>query len=121
MAGITRQELDPSIKNLLVSTDFTFTKTSAGYEIRPDGLIEQWGYYNSTSVAANTLATFTITLPMAFPGSDRAPLASLQPSITNDFNLMGVYANGSNSDIKVIVKNGATAQAFNIFYRAFGY
>lgn len=75
---------------------------------------------SSASIAANTSGVATLNSPAAFVNTAWRVLASAGPAASNDhYGVTNPYAT-STTQMQAIVRNGATAQSFEIRFLGFG-
>jgi len=71
----------------------------------------------TATVAANAITAMTVTLPFSIGTDDNYSTANLvaQPSITYDhYGVVSCFFTGSGTVLNFVIRNGATAQTFNV-------
>lgn len=110
------------IDELVGLWQWSSSRGTNGYAIKPDGTIEQWGYYYSASIPSGPTAGAAIGFPMVFPN------ACENIQITNDNNALGSLFFGADSPITSLttlyfsaVNTSASAVSGGFFWRATGH
>jgi hypothetical protein len=84
--------------NSVSVSDFANLKSTCGYQKLPNGLILQWGYYESSGYTRGSVVP--VTLPIAFPTSALLSMCSSVDNGNNDRSTVGSVLL-SNSQIQV--------------------
>jgi hypothetical protein len=100
----------------LLSTDWTSSKASSGYQKLASGLYVQWGVTGSLSSASTT----SVTLPTAFPTACLQVLIGIQGNSASSTVATGHYGSGNYSTTAFDLYN-RTSLAFTFNYFAVGY
>jgi len=90
-----------------------------GYEILPNGTINQWGYVSGVSVSGDTI--IPVVFPIAFPNSVLD--VSWTPISTSTTDNIGAYVNSvtlTGADL-IADKDSVSAKTINLYFRAKGY
>jgi hypothetical protein len=112
--GVAAAIQDVSMAQLRTMLGFDLSNGTSGYELRPNGIIEQWGVGTS-----NASGVLTVTFPLAWPNAMRSFVVS--PRVVSAARI-AVFHTPTLSSLTVNTFNDAGAvAATEVYWRAIGY